>query len=153
MILTAQSAGWDQIAFFTPVQQGGRDRIACPCCGLLEIEFDAMRAFNDARQQAGVGFWITEGGGVRCPDFQEGLMRRGLTTTPPERSAHCPKGGTGSTALDLSVRVGTGGPPSSARRFAIVRGLLAAGCTRIGATYKTFVHGDWETELPRRVMW
>ncbi len=154
MILTTKTAElWSQVDFFQPVELGGRDRLSCPCCGLLELSFEAMKLHDDARRLSGVGFWVTEGGGCRCPSYQESLILAGKTRTQPETASHCPRNGNGSSALDISVRQPAGGPPSSLRRFSIIRGYVMAGCERLGVGYQTFIHADWERDLPRNVAW
>jgi len=143
---------WEAIEHFLPVELGGYDRLGCPCCGLLELDLHAMRLHSAARVSAGIPFNVTEGGACRCPSYQTSLIKAGLTKVTPDRSAHCPKDGKGSSALDISIRDGLGGPVSSRNRYKIIRGYFYEGVERIGL-YSTFVHADWDDELPKQVAW
>lgn len=86
---------------------------------------------NSARHVAGVPFVITSG--KRSPSDNERAM--GV-----EGSSHI-----SGLAVDLRVEDG-------ASRFAIVKGLLAAGFVRIGA-YDKHVHADLDATKHQFVMW
>lgn len=86
---------------------------------------------NTARRVAEVPFIITSG--KRSPSENERAM--GI-----EGSSHV-----SGLAVDLRVEDG-------ASRFAIVKGLLAAGFVRIGA-YDKHVHADLDATKPQSVLW
>lgn len=86
---------------------------------------------NTARHVAGVPFIITSG--KRSSDQNERAM--GV-----DGSAHV-------TGLAVDLRVSDG-----SKRFAIVRGLLAAGFVRIGV-YTKHIHCDLDQNKPSNVMW
>lgn len=96
--------------------------------GLMPELIDKL---NTARHVAGVPFVITSG--KRSPESNEKAM--GVET-----SSHL-----SGLAVDLSVSDG-------ASRFAILKGLLAAGFVRIGA-YDAHVHADLDTTKPQNVLW
>ena len=95
------------------------------------LQPELVEKLNGARHVAGVPFVITSG--KRSPDENERAM--GV-----ESSSH-------STGLAVDLRVTDG-----AERFAIVKGLLAAGFVRIGA-YDKHVHADLDNTKPQSVLW
>jgi len=96
----------------------------------LDKELCAM--LDMARGQAGVPFVITCG--LRTPEQNAALPEA------VQDSAHL----TGN-AVDLACG-------DSATRFAMIRGLLLAGFTRIGV-YSAHIHADNSVTLPQNVCW
>lgn len=96
----------------------------------LDPELCAM--LDMARGKAGVPFVITCG--LRTPEQNDALVES------VKDSAHLTGHG-----VDLACS-------ESLERFAMVRGLLEAGFTRIGI-YSAHVHADNSPTLPQNVMW
>lgn len=95
------------------------------------LDRELMSKLDTARAVAVVPFKITSG--LRSCDANK-------TVLGVESSAHL-----SGKAVDLSVEDG-------AQRFAIVRGLLAAGFVRIGA-YDRHVHADVDPTKDQNVLW
>ncbi len=100
-------------------------------CGGSNISAKLIERLDMARGVAGVPFVITSG--YRCPKHNKAVGGK-------PTSSHL-KG--------LAVDIAT---PDSPTRFAVVRGLLKAGFTRLGVG-EGFVHADIDTSKPSRVMW
>lgn len=105
--------------------------LSCKCgCGMI-VEKSLMEKLNKARELAGVSFVITSG--ARCKDHN-----RKVGGTP--NSAHV-RG----MAADIAYT-------SSKVKFAILKGLFAAGFNRIGDNpKKSFIHCDIDATLPQDV--
>lgn len=103
----------------------------CRCgCG-MNISPQLLNRLNDAREASGVPFVITSG--ARCV-----AHNRNIGGTP--NSSH-----TRGLAVDIACS-------SSQSRFAILKGLYAAGFTRIGYSQaKNFFHCDIDESLPQNV--
>lgn len=95
------------------------------------LDSELVSKLDTARKAAGIPFKITSG--LRTCDANKNAM--GV-----ENSSHI----TGK-AVDLAVS-------DSRERFLIIRGLLAAGITRLGA-YDHHVHADVDTTKDPDVLW
>lgn len=93
-----------------------------------QMSQDFLQQLDWARHYAGVPFAITDD--YRLPDNDMGV----------KLSAH--KEG---KAVDLKVS-------NSHQRYAILRGLILAGFTRVGM-YDRHIHADRSTKLPQEVVW
>lgn len=98
---------------------------------VVGLEKELVDKLNSARHVAGVPFIITSG--KRTPESNAGAG--GV-----ESSSHI-----SGLAVDLRVSDGS-------TRFAIVKGLLAAGFNRIGL-YDLHCHVDCDTSKPQNVIW
>lgn len=105
--------------------------LACPCCGLCEIDHEFLILVDRARDMAGVPFRVTSG--FRCPEWNRKV---GGSAS----SSHL-KG----VALDLAVEC-------SSQRFAILSSLLECGFTRVGIG-SDFIHVDLDVQKDQRVAW
>ncbi len=104
---------------------------ACPCCRGNKASFALIERLDIARSIARVPFSINSG--YRCPTHNKQVGGK-------PTSSHL-KG------LAADIRA-----VHASERFAIVRGLLAAGFTRIGIG-KDFVHVDIDTDKPQNLIW
>lgn len=102
-----------------------------PPCSLQDMDADAMALFDRVREDAGIPLVINSA--YRSVEWDKKHDRSG-------NSAH-----TRGTALDIKCT-------SSANRFKIIRALLDNYCTRIGIG-KTFIHADFDENLPQEVIW
>lgn len=101
-----------------------------PACSLQDMKQETMDMLDKARAAAGVPFVLTCA--YRSVAWDKSKGRDG-------KSAH-----TTGHALDIAAT-------TSGQRLAIVRGLLAAGCRRIGIG-KNFIHADNDPGKPQDVM-
>jgi len=100
-------------------------------CGQNEMDKSFIYMLEQARDLAGIPFWINSG--FRCPDHNKAVGGK-------EDSAHL-KG----LAADIDCN-------GSYIRLVILRSLLIVGFSRIGIG-KNFIHVDLDIEKPRKVIW
>lgn len=102
-----------------------------PPCSLQDMDANAMAMFDRVRELAGIPLVINSA--YRSTDWEKKQGRSG-------NSAH-----TRGLALDIRCT-------SSANRYKILEALFEVGCQRIGVG-RTFVHADFDKELPQNVVW
>lgn len=102
-----------------------------PSCSLQDMEQYAMDKFDEAREIAGIPFVITCAYRSAEWDLSKGRSGKG---------AHTKR-----NALDIRCT-------NSENRFKIIGALLQVGCKRIGVS-STFIHADFDRELPQQVIW
>lgn len=105
---------------------------ACtPSCSLQDMDARLVLMLDLARAKAGIPFVLNSA--FRPVAWEKSHGRAGT-------SAHC-------TGRAVDIRCG-----SSATRYKVVTGLLAAGFTRIGIG-RTFVHADCDGTKAQQVIW
>lgn len=107
------------------------EEFACPCCGRNEIDHYLVDLLDEARNVAGIPFYITSG--FRCE-------KRNREVGGVPDSAHI-KG----LAADIYAA-------DSKTRFKIVEALIEVGIQRIGIA-KGFIHADIDMDKPRPALW
>lgn len=95
-----------------------------------------LELLDRARELAGTPFIINSG--VRTPERNEAVGGK-------PNSAHLSTRQGGPCAVDIAVK-------GSRDRFLILKGLIEAGCTRIGIA-RTFIHADGAADLDPEVTW
>ncbi len=96
-----------------------------------KMDAELLEKLNLARDISGVPFVITSS--YRTPESNAKVGGK-------PNSAHL-RG----TAVDIAISDGS-------QRFAILKGLLASGFTRIGVA-KSFIHADIDKQLPAPMVW
>ena len=120
---------WDKIQYFDSHE------FECKCgCGLCRMDYDFVLTLDKIRGEIKMPMRVNSG--MRCRTHNDAI---GGSTV----SAHL-KG----YAADIHVS-------SSHFRFKLIESALKHGITRIGATYKDFVHLDVDSNIdkPSEVMW
>lgn len=116
--------------YFNPTTDPRLFHCGCGSCN-VKLKDDYLQRLDYAREQAGVPFVVTSG--PRCEEYNDAIGGS-------ENSDHINREG-----ADIAC-------DSSAQRFMIVGGALAAGFTRIGIA-KDFVHLGVSDENPNHVIW
>lgn len=101
---------------------------------LMDEEF--LLLLDKAREISGTPYRINSG--VRTPFHNKSVGGK-------SNSAHLSTRQGGPCAVDIAVK-------GSRDRFLILKGLIAAGCHRIGVA-KTFIHADGAKDLDPQVTW
>lgn len=117
--------------FFDPHQDR---KLACACCGRMEMNGAFMRKLDAIRAELGVPLRVTSG--FRCAEHNNRVSNTG------EGGPH-----TTGRAIDFAA--------DSRLRFLLTRAALAHGMTRIGIA-RTFIHLDDLTAadgFPDEVIW
>ena len=113
------------------------EEFRCKCgCKASAVDHKLLLLLEDARTRADVPFIIRSG--CRCPQHnaKEGGEDNSAHITDPDNGEFC-------QAVDIAT-------VSSFQRFDVVRGLLAAGFTRLGWG-KDFIHVDCDRSKPQNV--
>jgi len=110
------------------------DRFKCNCgCGLGIKDMDAMFLLKLAAVERATGIKLKYTSAIRCKIHNKEVKGS-------ETSSHLL-----GLAVDILIE-------SSHNRFIILKALMAAGFTRIGA-YKTFIHVDYDKDKIQEVIW
>lgn len=110
------------------------EEFACRCgCHRYAIDFKLIMMLEEARTVSGVPYMIRSG--CRCPSWNihEGGKPSSAHLTDVDNGERC-------QATDIAVFTDRG-------RFNVIRGLLAAGFTRIGIG-SDFLHVDIDSDKP-----
>lgn len=125
---------WMDIRHFNPKSD---KMLACPCCGLLNIDFDFIVKLDYARQLAQTPFIIESG--CRCPEHN-------IKVGGAKNSAHIATKDDPSYAVDIRCK-------DNRTRYIMVNALLAVGLNRICLYHnKGIIHVDDHPKLPRNVL-
>lgn len=108
-----------------------KDEFKCHCCGKNEIKDELIEKLDNARDIAGIPFYIVSG--YRCEKHNKEVG--GVPN-----SAH-----TRGYAADIRAT-------SSRERFIIMKALIEVGFNRIGC-YENFIHADIDPEKINNVIW
>ncbi len=108
-----------------------KEEFACSCCGVNRMSSIFMPMIENARIYAGIPFHINSG--YRCE-------KRNAEVGGKPASSHL-----SGYAVDIRAK-------NSRERSAVLRGLIAAGFTRIGIG-KNFIHADMDPDKDINVIW
>ena len=107
------------------------DELSCKCCNTLVVQPVFIQMLNRARDIANIPFRISSG--YRCEKHNEKEGGK-------KNSAH-----TKGWAVDIKTR-------GSRERYIILTSLIEAGFNRMGIA-DTFIHVDYDPDLPKEVIW
>ena len=112
--------------------------ITCKCgCGLNKLDKKTVNLFQRMRDYCGFPIIITSG--CRCAKHNKAVGGVADSAHLPDKTGTC-------HALDLNYN-------SAQELYKMIKGLLNAGCTRIGINFaKHFIHFDTDKTKPQNVI-